>query len=409
MKKSELNFLERHNEVSEYAISHGGSVISEKYTGNKNLMSFKCSEGHFFDTTYQRIKRYESWCTICMEEQQKCNVDTVSKYVIEKGGAFSGDFTTVKSRFKLICKDGHGWETTAERLIYHKRWCPECAKSTAGERLTFGKVCQIANERDGECLASSMSNRMALLPFVCKEGHTWNTSAFSLFYAGTWCPTCAIESSKNGPEEKKAGLLRLKRAANTKNGECLSSNYKTINDYYDFQCSEGHTWSCIGRNFLLGNTWCPECSGKLGETLSVEFIRKITGLDFKKVRPKWLKGFKGKSLEIDAYCEDLKLAIEYQGKQHYEFIPAWHKTQEYFQECQARDELKRQLCTQNGVTLFEIPFIEKPNKESVEDHIESLAAEACLPYAFNPEYRQFLKESAEAGVSLERSESFKAD
>lgn len=57
---------------------------------------------------------------------------------------------------------------------------------------------------------------------------------------------------KNGEVEKEAGLLRLRSIASERGGDCLSSEYFAMNNYYDFKCAKGHSWSCSGRNFLLG-------------------------------------------------------------------------------------------------------------------------------------------------------------
>lgn len=392
----------------------GGKCISDQYENSLKPMSFSCVHEHRFELSYNKVMSANRWCKVCVDERLnrkwQYSLQEINEVVNEKGGEIKERFGyEPTSVISLRCGQGHEWRSTVSNLVKRKKWCPSCAKYSTGEKLGLEKIKEIALSRGGRCLSESMISRTSSMTFVCKVGHKWDTSAFSLCYSKSWCPSCAIESSKNNLEEKEAWMLKLREGARVRGGECLSPEYSSMGSHYDFKCSKGHTWSSSGRNFLFGKSWCPDCAGKLGETLSIEFVRQITGLNFKKVRPKWLMGLKGKPLELDAYCEDFKLAIEYQGQQHYEFIPSWHKTQEYFQECQARDEIKRQLCAKNGVTLFEIPFIEKPNKERVAAHIESLAAEACLPYAFNPEYRQFLKESAGAGVSLERSESFKAD
>lgn len=90
------------------------------------------------------------------------------------------------------------------------------------------------------------------------------------------------------------------------------------------------------------------------------------------------------------------LAIEYQGQQHYKFAPLWHESEAAFRASQGRDAHKRKLCAEHGVTLFEIPYVHPPTPEKIKAQIERLAQEACLPYDFNPEYRAFKKELAEA-------------
>jgi hypothetical protein len=66
-------------------------------------------------------------------------------------------------------------------------------------------------------------------------------------------------------------------------------------------------------------------------------------------RPAWLDG-----LELDLFIEDLALAIEVQGRQHFEYVPHFHGTYRGFQEQKERDKLKCRLCEQQGIVLLEI-------------------------------------------------------
>lgn len=78
--------------------------------------------------------------------------------------------------------------------------------------------------------------------------------------------------------------------------------------------------------------------------------------EFKKVRPDWLKNPRtGKNLELDFYCEELKIAIEYQGKQHSNFVKFYHSTDEDFVDQLQRDEDKEYICYMNyGIRIFYI-------------------------------------------------------
>ena len=65
------------------------------------------------------------------------------------------------------------------------------------------------------------------------------------------------------------------------------------------------------------------------------------GRPFVKVRPKFLEG-----LELDGYCEDLKIAFEYDGEQHFKFPNWFHNSKEAFQKLQA-DDAKKRFCANN--------------------------------------------------------------
>ena len=78
---------------------------------------------------------------------------------------------------------------------------------------------------------------------------------------------------------------------------------------------------------------------------------------FIKVRPNFLKNPETKhNLELDLYCEQLNLAIEYNGSQHYEYSHRFHRSEQDLIQQQKRDKLKVKLCRQHGVKLIVVSY-----------------------------------------------------
>lgn len=71
-------------------------------------------------------------------------------------------------------------------------------------------------------------------------------------------------------------------------------------------------------------------------------------------RPDWLISSDNTRLELDFYIEELRIAFEVQGEQHYIFTPFFHKNMDDFEKRKRFDEEKRDLCYGNGIKLFEI-------------------------------------------------------
>ena len=88
-----------------------------------------------------------------------------------------------------------------------------------------------------------------------------------------------------------------------------------------------------------------------GEQLCRATTELLTGCKFNKQKPKWLEG-----LELDCYNKELKLAVEYNGIQHYQHTEFFHKTLEEFEKQQERDALKARLCKQNDINLIIISY-----------------------------------------------------
>lgn len=86
-------------------------------------------------------------------------------------------------------------------------------------------------------------------------------------------------------------------------------------------------------------------------------IQRIYGRRFPSVRPDFLKSPMTKqNLELDCYNADLKIALEYNGRQHYTYTPHFHKTKKNFYSQVHRDDWKRKRCRELGIRLIEVPY-----------------------------------------------------
>lgn len=140
-------------------------------------------------------------------------------------------------------------------------------------------------------------------------------------------------------------------------GTCLGSlnEYKNARNPILVKCRDGHKWKISLNNAKRGR-WCPKCKMSIGEMVSLEACNFLFNTKFKKVRPDWLKNKNGNNLELDIYNEELSLAVEYNGRQHYEYVPFFHNTMEIFRERAGDDELKYRICKERGVNLIIVPY-----------------------------------------------------
>src|SRR3989344_1521587 len=95
-----------------------------------------------------------------------------------------------------------------------------------------------------------------------------------------------------------------------------------------------------------------------GELECRRILQDLFNVPFPKCRPNILKNpvTVNYNLEIDCYNDEMKLGLEYNGKQHYEYTPFFHRNFETFRNQQYRDELKRRICRENGIFLIEVPY-----------------------------------------------------
>ena len=97
-----------------------------------------------------------------------------------------------------------------------------------------------------------------------------------------------------------------------------------------------------------------------GELETKAALERLFGVQFKKVRPSWLRNpATGRNLEIDCFNAVLRIGVEYNGIGHYAYPNPFHKTAEEFAAQLQRDELKKQLAEAIGITLLVVPFTVK--------------------------------------------------
>jgi hypothetical protein len=118
-------------------------------------------------------------------------------------------------------------------------------------------------------------------------------------------------------------------------------------------------------NFLCGNR-CPICAESKGEQ-RVRYWLEDSNIKFKtQYIFDDLKD--AKCLKFDFGVLDknnnLKYLIEYDGKQHYEWIEGW-MTKKEFKKLQYHDQLKNNYCEQNNIQLIRISYWEFDNIENI--------------------------------------------
>jgi hypothetical protein len=105
-----------------------------------------------------------------------------------------------------------------------------------------------------------------------------------------------------------------------------------------------------------------------GEVECRRVAEKLTGFPFPKHRPVFLRNVVTDSnLELDCYCKELAVAIEYNGRQHYEYTPYFHSSRDAFNTTRYRDEMKARLCKDNGISLIVVPYSVPVSK--IEAHL----------------------------------------
>lgn len=167
----------------------------------------------------------------------------------------------------------------------------------------------------------------------------------------THCGCSGIKKSNNKLIGKMFGSLTVSNETRSKRGKKA----------WECVCGCGNKIILETSALLTGTTvTCPDCSSFKTERIAIQITEKLTGLAFPKTR----FCFNGNRYEFDGYNEKCKIAIEYQGYQHYIFPNFFQKTLEEHEKAKQRDNNKRQYCLLNNIQLIEIPYTEENNLET---------------------------------------------
>lgn len=348
-----------------------GECLSTEYINSKTPLKWKCVNSHYWNATISDIKR-GGWCKMCVAKEignrNRLNIDVAKNLAVEKGGeCLSTEYIDNSTHLLWKCKIGHTWRSAYSK-IKSGRWCPHCF---GRYKYNINEMKKIAQEREGECLSTEYKNVMISLIWKCKFGHEFSACPYTVI-RGQWCPECNLKAI---PEQ-----IELEQHAINKGGKCLS-NYTHSKSKVLWECARGHTWNARWDSIKAGS-WCPYCVFKT-ENYCRDLLEYIIGFKFLKVRPDWLRNEEGKTLEIDGYCEEMQLAFEYNGSQHYKFEPHFHVTVDKFHKQLRHDKIKMDKCAENNTDLIIIPCMLK-TKEKINNFV--LEELIKLGYPYDEEY-----------------------
>ena len=342
-------------DAQDVAETRGGLCLSTTYRKSRLHLRWRCHEGHEWKASLSSVKHRGSWCPHCATAARRLSLKVAQDVAAGRGGAcLSTIYHNSLFPLQWRCKRGHKWSACLASVKAAGTWCPYCARIS--QRLTLKVACDIALAKGGICLSTTYVNSRQHLTWRCRQGHEWKASLTSVKNAGSWCPHCVVAS-------RRLTLKCAQNVAKVNGGRCLSTRYVNNKLNLRWRCAESHEWHASLRSVKNGGTWCPLCAAGRSEREVRNILEAVIfpGHSFPKCRPWFLRSSEhGRCLELDGYCEELGIAFEYQGEQHYNSRIFFHRGKEgAFEKLQLRDKLKARLCYEAGVRLLVVPFFEK--------------------------------------------------
>ncbi len=249
-------------------------------------------------------------------------------------------YKTTNTRMKIKCIE-HGiiWSSTVGEAYRKAKYCEKCRELDGSwKEIAHSKGYNILKE-EGE-----------LVTFQCSEMHEpWTTKNHNIKF--TECKTCSGKVIPLAAVLEKVESLGFKLTN--------PDEFETTRSTGNFKCSKDHEWSCQIHNVYGEKSGCPHCSTGSGEKRCRFILETIYRKPFSRTRDIvkiTLEDGTERKLELDMYNRELKLALEYNGIQHYVEDPVYFHKHGGFEEQLERDRLKKKWCEDNGIRLIVVSY-----------------------------------------------------
>lgn len=383
-KKLGINILKK------AARKNGGILLSEKYDLLVSHYRWKCRKGHTWTAQGNSIRNQKQWCPVCAKEKNGrslvLSLEDINRRISKTGVkcvTAAGKYKSAGQHLDFKCRKGHRFKYYFDQLK-NKSDCPKCLadkKKTIQNNEWKEKIEAYVKKNNGKVDLSRFITKNTKLDFSCKKGHKWRVSTLNMLSGQTWCKDCSYEKSAS---LKRHNISVFKEIATERYGECLSrsGDYKNNQSKLRWRCEDGHEWLARASSVKRG-AWCPVCSGSIGEKLARIAMEAIFKRRFPRSYPSWLKSKEGYQLELDGYNEQIGIAFEHQGEQHYTTKSIYIKNDQNLTKRIKVDKYKVKICKRNKVFLIQIPqvhdrielanladfIIDKCKEEGIRTHI----------------------------------------
>ena len=325
-----------------------------------------------------------------MPQKTNITLDTYPELVIEwhptkNEGKHPKDFAQFSGKkvwWKCDLGPDHEWEAEIRKRVKTNTNCPFCAgKKISVTNSLINNYPRIAEQfhpiLNADIKVESLfMNSNKTIWWKCDLGpdHEWKTQVYSRTYRNRDCPFCSGHNvSVTNNLEINAPKI-AKQFDLDKNYPKLPSDFSTgSNESVWWKCDnpEHRGWQAPVAARIRQSIGCYICNQEERFASESRLFNIVKDLypDHKverTIRPKWLEG-----LEIDIFIPSLNLAIEYQGRQHYESID-FFGGQQSFEKRQILDEKKRRLLKEHNINLLEWKYTIEMTEQRVKKEINNI-------------------------------------
>lgn len=274
------------------------------------------------------------------------------------------EYKNNRTKLAFRCKRGHTVLRTPESIntSLQKKSKFDCSRCRG---LVRHKAASRRAEKNGGSFLSDdiELERNKKYRWKCKKGHVWMATYRSVVEGKHWCTECVKDKQS---ARQLLDLAEVRKNIESKNGTLLTPRYRGNLQALNVLCGFcGNVFSIKYREVRQGS-WCPCLSLSKEEVRLKAVLERIFSCVAYRYRGfDWLKH--KCNLELDFYVPEAKLAIEYDGGQHYRPVLFFGGLKN-FTKTKKRDFLKNKLIHQNKQYInhfIRIPYWEDISMSNV--------------------------------------------
>lgn len=240
-----------------------------------------CAKGHSWQTTVEKRTTRHTECPYCAGKKTvpgETDLATLfpeiaAEWDQEKNGDLSPQDVRPGSNKKVwwLCEKGHSYQARIDQRTIKKTGCPYCAGKAVlpGYNDLATKYPAIAKEwhptKNGELTPDKVLPRSKRkVWWLCKEGHSYQTSLVSRTQSKTGCPYCTRRKVLPGFNDLATEHPDLAKEWHpTLNGDLAPDQVISGSDKKVWWiCDEGHVWQASVKSRAgTIKRGCPVCAG----------------------------------------------------------------------------------------------------------------------------------------------------
>ena len=360
-----IDFIEKAKEI------HGDKYDYSKtvYINGSTKVCIICPEhGEFWQMPYKHLQR--QGCSKCSKKYNYTTdewVQEAEKIHFDKKYDYSKvNYINNHTKVCIICPK-HGEFNIRPNDMLNGQGCKLCGieknkiEKVSNTNIFIEKAKKVHGDKYDYSKVKYINNHTKVCIICPKHGEFWQIPNSHL--NGSGCKLCGIEARRKQRASSLNDFVEKSKIIHNNKYDYSKVKYINTDTKVCIICPEhGEFWQ-TPHGHLQGQG-CSKCYRSVLEE-NVAIILKEKNINYTQQKTfSWLKN-KNK-LRLDFYLPDYNIAIECQGRQHFEIVESFGGV-EGIKYIQNNDKIKKILCEKNNLKLYYITY-----KENVDEKISKI-------------------------------------